>query len=39
MDTASYRFRVLPGLKAARGMGTPEARLFVSGVGVKTGIS
>jgi len=39
MHTASYRFRGLPGLKAARGMGTPEARFIVSGVGAKTGIS
>jgi hypothetical protein len=29
----------MPGLKAARGIGTPEARFFVSGVGVETGIS
>jgi hypothetical protein len=39
MYTASYRFRGLPDLKAARGMGTPETRLFVFGVGVETGIS
>jgi hypothetical protein len=37
--SASHRFRGLPGLKAARGIGTPEARFFVSGVGVETGIS
>jgi hypothetical protein len=39
MMPASCRFRGLPGLKAARGMGTPEARFIVSGVDVLTGIS
>jgi hypothetical protein len=32
-------FPGLPGLKAARGIGSPEARFFGSGVGVETGIS